>query len=180
MVSGMKHSAKHISIVALSIATGAGLRIAIAIWGMSAPLHWAVAKIGLTETLTFINGLTLGVSAGFLTGLSIIVVADLAMGWAGAWTPFIAVIIGLLGVIGGLLRGLIRNPGLRFMGLSAVCLTVMSEVLQTLWFAWFFGIPFLGAFLMGIPSLVAALVNNFVLFTTIGPWLIESLKRYLE
>jgi hypothetical protein len=180
MTSGRKIPAKHVSIVALSIATGAGLRAAIAIWGMSAPLHWVVAKIGLTETLTFVNGLALGVSAGFMTGVGIIAVADLAMGWAGAWTPFIAVIIGLLGMIGGLLRRLIPTPSRRLMGLSAVCLTGVSELLQTLWFAWFFGVPFIGAFLMGLPSLVAALINNFILFTAIGPWLIEVLKRYLQ
>ena len=180
MISGRKIPAKHISIIAMSMATGAGLRVAIAIWGMSVPLHWAVAKIGLTETLTFVNGLTLGVSAGFLTGAGIIIVADLAMGWAGAWTPFIAVIIGLIGIIGGLLSGFIRKPGRKFMGLAAVCLTVVSEILQTLWFALFFGIPFLETFLMGIPSFVAALINNFVLFTAIGPWLIEFLRRHLE
>jgi len=173
-------STKHVSVIALSIAGGAGLRVAIAIWGTIVPLHWAAAKIGLTETLAFVNGLALGIFAGFFTGVGIIVVADVAMGWAGVWTPFIAGIIGLLGVIGGLLRRLIRNPGRRFMGLSAICLTGISEVLQNLWFAWFFSIPFLGVFLMGIPSLVAALINNLILFTAIGPWLIKLLKRYLE
>lgn len=172
--------AKHVSIIALSIATGAGVRVAIAIWGMSLPLHWAAAKIGLTEMLTFVNGLTLGAAAGFLTGAGIIIVADLAMGWAGAWTPFIAVIIGLIGIIGGLLGRLIGKLNLKFMGVAAVCLTGVSEILQTLWFALFFGIPFLGTFLMGIPSFAAALVNNFILFTTIGPWLIALLQRHLK
>jgi len=180
MISRRKIPAKHISIIALSIATGAGLRAVIAIWGTSTALHWATAKIGLTETLTFVNGLALGVSAGFMTGAGIIAVADLAMGWAGAWTPFIAVIIGLLGVIGGLLRKLIPNPNRRFMGFSAVWLTGVSELLQTLWFTWFFGVPFIGAFLMGIPSLIAALTNNFILFTAIGPWLIRLLRKYLK
>lgn len=120
MIRGERIPAKTIALITLSITMGAGLRSAIATYGKIVPFHWAASKFGLTETLTFANGLVFGPTAGFVTGAGIIAVADVAMGWAGAWTPFIAAIIELLGIIGGLMRRATQNPGKIVMGMSAI------------------------------------------------------------
>jgi len=180
MIHGKWIPAKTVALITLSIAIGAGLRAAVAIWGKIVPFHWAASKFGLTETLTFVSGFVFGSTAGFVTGAGIIAVADIAMGWAGAWTPFIAAIIGLLGIMGGLVQRAIKNPGKIVMGLSAIGLTAVSEILQNLWFSWFFGIPFFMALVTGIPSITMAFVNNFIFFTTVGPFFINLLKKHLK
>ena len=124
-------------------------------------------KIGLTETLTFVSGFVFGPMAGFVTGASIIIISDMAM-LPGAWTPFIAAIIGLIGVCASLIRKGVEKPTFRIMGISAVALTLMSEILQNTWVAVFYNVPISVAVIAGISSLIAALVNNLILFTTLG------------
>lgn len=94
----------------------------------------------------------------------------------GAWTPFIAVIIGAIGVIGGVVRRFVREPTVRMMGLFAVLLTVMSESLQNAWVAIFYNVPFSATMLMGLSTLVAALANNVVLFTALAGRIIRVIK----
>jgi len=104
--------------------------------------------------------------------------------WAGPWTPIIAAIIGLLGVLGGLLRHVKENPNVVFLGVTAVVLTLVSEALQNLYTTWFYmvsGIPLVEALVMafggGAVSMVTALLNNTVLFTTVVPRIIAITKR---
>jgi hypothetical protein len=122
----------------------------------------------------------------FITGALIIIVSDVFT-WAGIWTPFIAAIIGMLGFIGGILRRFRSNPSTIFLGASAVSLTLISELLQNLWFAWYMqafympetpfiivlGMTFVG----GIKSAIVALINNIVLFITIVPRIVEVLRN---
>ena len=133
----------------------------------SGPLFGILIKIGLTETLTFVGGYALGIVPGFVVGASIIVISDIAT-VPGAWTPFIAVIIGLLGVCAGVIRRIGAKPSLPLFGVSAICLTILSEILQNGWVAVAYNVPFLVTMVTGLSSLVAALINNFVLFTTVG------------
>lgn len=61
--------------------------------------HGIVIKVGLTETVAFLSGLAFRPVQGFATGALIIVVSDLYRR-PGPRTPFIAAIIGLIGVGG--------------------------------------------------------------------------------
>ena len=108
-----------------------------------------------------------GPGVGFLTGALIITISDIFT-IPGPWTPFIASIIGLLGFCAGLIRRYKSQPTFRLLALSSIGLTFLSESLQNIWVAVFYSIPMLGVLLAGIPSLVAALINNFALFTTVG------------
>ena len=162
-------SSKRIALTAVLIAVGAVARIGIGSFTMFVPpllYGWLIA-VGLTETLTFISGFTLGPVAGFVTGASIIVISDMAT-IPGPWTPLIAVIIGIIGVFAGITRKLIQQLDFRIMALSSILLTLMSETLQNVTSALLFNTPIIATLSLGMPTLVVALANNFILFTTVG------------
>jgi uncharacterized membrane protein len=179
---------RQLAAISLLIATAASLRIGMN-WvalAITIPIYGVLVKIGLTETLTFVSGFVFGPVQGFVTGLLIIIVSDLFT-LAGLWTPFIAVIIGALGLLGGLLRRFKANPSIVFLGFAAVALTTLSELLQNIWFAWYMWAfympetPFvavLGTVLVGgVKSAVTALINNVVLFMAIAPAIIKALQE---
>jgi hypothetical protein len=160
---------QQITLTAALIAIGAAARIGVGNVALNAPepLFGILIKIGLTETLTFITGYAFGIVPGFVAGASIIVISDAAM-LPGAWTPFIAGIIGIIGVCAGLIRRVAPKPSFALMGVSAIILTILSELLQNAWVALFYNVPFLATMITGLSSMIAALINNFVLFTTVG------------
>jgi len=179
---------RQLAAISLLVATAASLRIGMN-WvalAVTIPIYGVLVKIGLAETLTFVSGLVFGPVQGFVTGLLIIIVSDLFT-LAGLWTPFIAVIIGVLGLLGGLLRRFKANPSIVFLGFAAVALTTLSELLQNIWFAWYMWAfympetPFvavLGTVLVGgVKSAVTALINNVVLFMAIAPTIIKALQE---
>lgn len=179
---------RQLAAISLLVATAASVRVGMnwAALAVTIPIYGVLVKIGLTETLTFVSGFVFGPVQGFITGLLIIIVSDLFT-LTGLWTPFIAVIIGMLGLLGGLLRRFKTNPGIVFLGATAVVLTMMSELLQNIWFTWYmwaFYVPetpfvaVLGTVLVGgVESTVTALVNNIVLFMAIGPTIIKALRE---
>lgn len=140
------------------------------------PLYGVLIKVGLTETLTFINGFVYGAATGFVTGFLIIVISDLFV-IPGPWTPFIAAIIGCLGLLAGIIARLHREATLRLLLLSAAGLTLISEFLQNTWTAVFYSIPISATMISGIPTLIAALVNNIILFTALGARTIRLLRE---
>jgi uncharacterized membrane protein len=142
------------------------------------PVYGVVIKLGLTETLTFIIGFSYGIIAGFIGGALIIAISDLTF-LPGPWTPFIAAIIGLtFGVGGGLVRRFeIGTPRITVLGVAAIILTVVSETLQNSWVAVFYSVPLAASLLYGVPSLIAALVNNSVLLAAIGPRVITAIRK---
>jgi uncharacterized membrane protein len=117
-----------------------------------------------------------GYAAGFITGAFIIVVSDLPVA-PGPWTPFIAAIIGLFGVGAALVHRIDPNPTPYRLACFAVALTIMSEVLQNLWTAWFSNLPITIAMIQGLPTLIAAVSNNAILIATIGPRLIKLVEN---
>lgn len=135
--------------------------------GVPTPLYGVMIKVGLTETLAFVSGFVFGPATGFLCGAMIIVVSDLFM-MPGPWTPFIAAIIGIFGVGGGVIRRFVGNPSILALGTSAAVLTLLSEFLQNAWFAISFSIPIPAAMAMAIPSMLTAVANNMILLTTVG------------
>ncbi len=140
------------------------------------PIYGVVIKVGLTETLAFVSGFVFGPALGFLTGGLIIVISDLFM-IPGPWTPFIAGIIGIMGLGGGAIRRFSRNPSVLLLGVSAVLLTLLSEFLQNVWFALFFNMPLVTVLVMGISTVVVAVANNVILMTTLGPKIIKLIQK---
>jgi len=171
---------KQLSAISLLVSTGAVLRIGLGWVALASPInvYGVLVKIGLTETLAFVCGFVFGPLQGFITGALIIVVSDLFM-IPGPWTPFIAAIIGIIGIGGGILRRFMGNPSIIALGISALILTLISEVLQFTWFAYFFGMPIVASFLMGIPTLITAFINNTILFTTVGPRIIKLIQTMI-
>jgi energy-coupling factor transport system substrate-specific component len=181
---------KQLAAISLLVATAAAVRVGMnwAALALTIPIYGVLVKIGLTETLTFVSGFVFGPLQGFITGLLIIIISDLFT-LAGLWTPFIAVVIGMLGLLGGLLRRFKPNPSIVFLGAAAVALTMISELLQNIWFAWYmwaFYMPqtafvaVLGTVLVGgVKSTVTALINNVVLFTAVAPTIIKALREML-
>ncbi len=143
-------------------------------------LYGIFIKIGLTETLAFVSGFVFGPVQGFLTGVLIIVISDIFSAYGpGLWTPFIAAIIGLLGICGGVIRRFKDNPSVALLGTTAVTLTLMSEILQNIWFAWFFSMPIIAVLIMGANSMIMAIINNTVLFTVVAPRIIKVLREWV-
>jgi len=182
---GLRIQVKQLSTISLIVALGAVVRVGVNWLAFTTPSlpYGILVKIGLCETLAFICGFVFGPVQGFVTGALIIVVSDL-LTWAGIWTPVIAAIIGLLGVWGGLLRRVRENPGVIFLGVTAVVLTLVSETLQNLYTTWFYlvsGMPLMVALVTafggGIISMITAIVNNMVLFVTVAPRIIGVMRR---
>ena len=175
----MKIPVKQLSAMSLLVATAAAVRVGMN-WVALAmiPFYGVVITIGLSETLAFTSGFVFGPIQGFITGALIIIISDLFT-WAGPWTPFIAAIIGLLGVCGGVLRHFKGNPSVALLAITAVTLTLMSEILQNIWFAWFFNMPIIAVLIMGVHSIVMAVINNTVLFTVVAPRIIKVLQEWV-
>ena len=171
VIQTLRLSSRQVALISTFIAIGAIVRIGVDQVGDMVPsTAFAVTiKFGLSETLSFVAGFTYGPVVGFLTGFLIILLSDMASPYgAGAWTPFIASIIGLLGICAGIIRRVRPHPTLLIMTVSAVGLTLLSETLQNLWAAVFYGVPIISTMTLGLPSLVAAMANNVVLFPTVG------------
>ena len=174
----LKMSTTAVAAMSVLIALGAVARIGLGRIAIVAPTeaYGILIKIGLTETLAFICGFVFGPIQGFMTGALIIVISDLLM-LPGPWTPCIGAIIGIFGIGGGMTRRLFGNPSRNMLVASSLTLTALSEFLQNLWFALFFGIPVVVAFTMAIPTAATALINNTILFTTVGS---KTIKLMLE
>jgi uncharacterized membrane protein len=181
VLQSLRLSSRQVALISTFIAIGAIVRIGVDQVGDMVPsTAFAVTiKFGLSETLSFVAGFTYGPVVGFLTGFLIILLSDMASPYgAGAWTPFIASIIGLLGICAGIIRRVRPHPTLLMMTVSAVGLTLISETLQNLWAAIFYGAPVVSTMTtLGLPSLVGAMVNNVVLFPTVG---IKAIKFVQE
>ncbi len=170
----LRGDAKTVATISALVALGAAVRIVLGRVALMSPtvVYGVLIKVGLTETLAFVSGIVFGPVCGFVTGMLTIVVSDLFM-VPGPWTPFISAIIGIVGLVGGLLSILRVNPSRKVMIGSAVLVTFASEFLQNLWFALSFGIPVAVALVAGTKSLASALINNVVLFSTLGPRVIR-------
>jgi uncharacterized membrane protein len=169
---------KEVALASTFIAVGAASRVVLGNLALESPgpLYGILIKVGLSETLTIVNGLAIGSVAGFTTGALIVVVSDLFM-VPGPWTIFIASIIGLLGFLSGIVREWFSNPTTRKLALLAVSLTLLSEALQNAWVSLFYGIPFAATLLTGTPSLVTALLNNVILLSLLGPRIIRLIQK---
>jgi len=181
MFRSLKLSSRQVALISTFIAIGAAVRIVVDQVGdmVPTPVFSVVIKIGLSETLSFVSGFVYGPVIGFITGFLIILLSDIASpSGAGAWTPFIASIIGLLGICAGIIRRVRPRPSPLMMITSAVGLTLLSESLQNIWVAMFYNAPVIATMLYGLPSLVTAAVNNTVLFPTVGTKAIEFLQQH--
>jgi len=160
------------------IAVGAVVRVGIGNLALSTPvpLYGVLAKVGLSETLAFVSGFVFGPAIGFGTGVLIITLSDMAT-IPGAWTPFIASIIGLIGLCAGIMARLTRKPSIMTVVLLAAILTLMSEFLQNAWVSLFYNVPIVAAMISGLPSLAMAEINNITLFPTVGLRIIKMLQE---
>lgn len=186
----MKIPVRELSAISLLVATAAAVRVEMN-WvalAIAVPAYGVVVKIGLSETLAFTCGFVFGPVQGFITGALIIITSDL-LTLAGLWTPFIAMIIGLLGFFGGILRRFKPNPSTRVLGMVAIVSTLMSELLQNIWFGWYMwsfymaGTPLqivlAAALIDGLPSMITAVIANTILFMTMMPQIIKLLREWL-
>jgi uncharacterized membrane protein len=169
---------KQVACVSTLTAIGAVTRIALSEFAISSPqpLYGILVKLGLSETLAFIDGFVYGPATGFLTGFLIILISDMFV-LPGPWTPYIAAIIGLVGMLAGIARRLASDMTVAKLAACAVVCTLVSELLQNTWIVVFFNISIVVTFITGFPSLVTALVNNVVLFPTVGLRIIRHLQR---
>jgi len=184
-----KFPIRQLTAISLLVATAAAVRVGMN-WVAFAviPAYGLVVKIGLSETLAFTCGFVFGPIQGFITGALIIVISDMFT-WAGLWTPFIAIIIGMLGFFGGISRRFKQNPSITFLGMTAIVLTAVSELLQNMWFAWYMWAfympetPFLMALATvvvdGLPSMITAVTSNTILFMIVMPRIIKILQEWI-
>ena len=165
-------------VVSALIAVGAVTRVGLGqlALGVPIPLYGVMIKVGLTETLAFVSGFVFGPAMGFLCGAMIIVISDILM-IPGPWTLFIAAIVGIFGLGGAAIRLFRREPSPLILGAFAVLFTLLSELLQNVWFALSFNVPILGALVMGVPSILTAIANNVVLLTLVGAKVIRLIEN---
>jgi len=187
----MKIVVKQLSAISLLVATAAAVRVGVnwVAFAVPIPAYGVLVKIGLSETLAFTSGFAFGPIQGFLTGVLIIVVSDIFT-LAGPWTPFIATIIGVLGLFGGIFRRFRQTQSIRFLALAALVLTLISEMLQNIWSGWYTWtfympeVPFMvvlaTTFVEGLPSAITAIINNTVLFMLVAPRIIKILQEWVS
>lgn len=181
MFQSLRFNSKQIALVSTFSAIGAAVRLLVGdIASVSpVPVYGVVTKVGLSETLSFVSGFIFGPVAGFVTGFLIILLSDLASPYGpGAWTPFIASIIGLLGICGAIIRRIRPKPTVSVLLVSAVALTLLSEFLQNAWVSLTYNIPIEGTMIAGFPSLVTAMANNIILFPTVGLKTIKFVQEH--
>jgi uncharacterized membrane protein len=181
MPQNLRFTSRQVALISTFIAIGAVVRIGVDQIGDMVPgtAFAVVIKLGLSETLSFVSGFVYGPIAGFVTGFLIIVLSDIGTPYgAGAWTPFIASIIGLLGICGGFIRRMRPRPTVLLMTVSAIGLTLLSETLQNLYTSIAYNVPIALSMSQGLPSLVSALVNNIVFFPTVGIKAIEFIQEH--
>jgi uncharacterized membrane protein len=181
MLQSLRFSSREVALISTFIAIGAVVRIGVDQVGDMVPgvAFAVVIKLGLSETLSFVAGFTYGPVVGFVTGFLIILLSDIASPFgAGPWTPFIASIIGLLGICAGIIRRVRPHPTLLMMTTSAVGLTLISESLQNIWVSVFYGVPIIATMVSGFPSLVTAMANNVILFPTVGSKAIKFVQEH--
>jgi len=172
------------------VASAAAVRVGVN-WvalAIAIPIYGVVVKIGLSETLAFTSGFAFGPIQGFITGALIILISDLFT-MPGLWTPFIAIIIGMLGFLGGIFRHYKSNPSIIVLGTAAIVLTLISELFQNIWFGWYMwsfympGTPFLlvlaTALVDGLPSMITAVISNTILFMIVMPRIIKILQEWI-
>ncbi len=171
-------NSREASMLSALVAVGAVTRIALGqlALGVPSPFYGIMIKVGLTETLAFVSGFVFGPAIGFLCGAMIIVISDLFM-IPGPWTPFIAAIVGIFGLGGAAIRRFRQEPNTLTLGASAMLFTVLSELLQNVWFALFFNLPVVATLAMGIPSTLSAVVNNTILLTSVGAKTIRLIEK---
>jgi len=186
----VKIPVKQFSAISLLVATAVAVRVGMnwAALAIAIPIYGVIVKIGLSETVAFTSGFVFGPIQGFIAGALIIAISDMFT-WAGLWTPFIAMIIGMLGFFGGIFRRFKSNPSVIVLGAVAIVLTVVSELLQNLWFGWYMWsfympeTPFLtvlaAALVDGLPSMITAIISNTILFTTVMPRIIKILQEWI-
>ena len=181
MLQSLRLSSRQVALISTFIAIAAVVRVGVDQVGDMVPgLAFAlVIKLGLSETLSFAAGFIYGPIVGFITGFLIILLSDIASPFgAGVWTPFIASIIGLLGICAGIIRRVRPRPTILTMTVSAVGLTLLSESLQNIWVSLFYSIPIIPTMLSGFPSLVTAMANNVILFPTVGSEAIKFVQEH--
>lgn len=181
MLQGLRFSSKQIALISTFIAIGAVVRLVVDGVGalLPEPVFGALIKVGMSETLSFVGGFVYGPIVGFITGFMIILLSDIAGPYGpGAWTPFIAAIIGFVGVCAGLIRHIHPRPTALMMGVSATALTLLSEFLQNAWVSVFYNVPLAVTMVTGLPSMTAALANNIVLFPTVGMKTIRFIQEH--
>ena len=181
MLQSLRFNSRQVALISTFIAIGAVVRIGVDQVGdmVPTPAFSAVIKLGLSETLSFVSGFIYGPVAGFVTGFLIILLSDLGSPYgAGAWTPFIASIIGLLGICAGFIRRVRPRPTTLMMTASAVVLTLLSEFLQNLWVSLTYNVSIIATMSSGLLSLVAAMANNLILFPTVGTKAIEFVQEH--
>jgi len=171
-------NSRGVAVTSCIVTVGATARILLGELALASPigLFGVMIKVGLTETLTIASGLAMGAVTGFVTGVLIIVVSDLFI-LPGAWTPFIASIIGLLGLIAGIGRRRFRIETPPAFALLAILLTIVSEFLQNLWVSVFYSVPISATVLAGLPSLFTALANNVILLSTAGARVVALIQQ---
>jgi len=181
---------KQLSAISLLVATAAAMRVEMN-WvalAIAIPFYGVVVKIGLSESLAFTSGFVFGPIQGFITGTLIIIISDLFT-WAGLWTPFVAIIIGMLGLLGGIFCRFRSNPSIIALGVVAIVLTLISELLQNIWFGWYmwsfympetpFQIVLAATLVDGLPSMVTAVISNTILFVIVMPRIIKLLREWV-
>jgi len=186
----LKIPLRQLTAITMLSAAAAAVRVGVnwVAFSIPVPLYGVTVKIGLSETLAFVCGYVFGPIQGFITGVLIIVVSDVCT-WPGFWTPFIAAIIGLLGLFGGIFSRFRQEPSMMMLGAVAVVLTMVSEFLQNLWGAWYmwsfftpetpFAMVFSTMIVNGLPSMITAVINNVVLFTALAPRVIGILREWV-
>lgn len=176
-----RFSSRVIALISTFIAIGAVVRLMVDQVGALSPepVFAFVIKVGLNETLTFVAGFLYGPIAGFITGFSIILLSDIASPYGpGVWTPFIGSIIGLIGICAGFMRLMRLRPTALMMAVSAAALTLLSEFLQNMWVSLTYSVPIAVTMVTGIPSLIAAMANNMILFPTVGLRAIKFIQEH--
>lgn len=112
-------------ITALFVALAAALRLAKHV--ILGPIQF----LNIPAVFTIIGGLMFGYSAGATIGILSFVVSDLLLGYAGIWTVYTSLSMGLIGILSPLIKRVNANSSYIGLGVCSYLLILTYDILSS-------------------------------------------------
>ncbi|MFX0199942.1 MAG: ECF transporter S component [Candidatus Hodarchaeota archaeon] len=141
----------------------------------------AIPNVELSSVMVFLSGFLFGPLIGILTGLIAMTIYQLWNPWGAFLPPIGFAVIGctmFIGLVGGILgrnfqlsatRGKIPLRWYLWPAFFGVTITLFYDLVTNLVYSITFGIPFVIAFITGLPFMVLHMVTNSFLFGLLTP-----------
>jgi len=143
--------------------------------------------VNFPAAFTIVGGLVFDFKSGAVIGVMSFVVSDLLLGYAGVWTVFTSLSMGLVGILSPLMRRLDADSSMVSLGVSSYLLVLIYDVLSSVTsfalyvplqvaFAW----SIIGLFLPSPPALYPVGLVTEIVTVSVVVLIYSPVKRALK